>query len=458
MFKSLFKYSLLSILSFTLVCNLCATPFDTTQTNKLIYLFEINDDIGPAAARTTKNAISEAEKLQADYLLLDLNTYGGLVSDADIIRTALLETKIPTIVFIRNNAASAGALISIACDSIYMKEGSTIGAAAVVNEAGEMAPEKYQSYMRNKMRATAEATNRNPDIAEGMVDPKVEIEGITKKGDIITFSVTEAIKNNYCLAKATNIDDVIKIANLQNYRIEKHEVSFTESIIAFFINPAVAGILLLIIIGGIYFELQSPGIGFPIAASIIAALLYFTPHYLQGLAAHWEILLFVFGVILLAVEIFIIPGFGVTGIIGIIAVVSSLILSLVRNIDGFDFSFVPKHDLAVAFLTVSIVMMAGVFSVFFGGDKIVSFLFNNTNVGLAAEQKKEDGFVISEAKNLLTFVGVEAPAQTDLRPSGKIIIDGNWIEAQSDGEFIAKGSLVKVVKVSGAYLIVELVK
>lgn len=458
MFKTIFKYSLLSILSFTLVCNLYAIPKDTTQTNKLIYLFEINDDIGPAATRTTKNAISEAEKLKADYILLDLNTYGGLVSDADIIRTALLETKIPTLVFIRNNAASAGALISIACDSIYMKEGATIGAAAVVNEAGEIMPEKYQSYMRNKMRATAEATNRNPDIAEGMVDPKVVIEGITTKDEIITFSVTEAINNNYCLAKAESIEEVIKIANLEDYRVEKHVVSFVESIIAFFINPAVAGILLLIIIGGIYFELQSPGIGFPIIASIVAALLYFTPHYLQGLAAHWEILLFLFGLILLAVEVFVIPGFGVTGIIGIIAVVSSLTLSLVRNIDGFDFSFVPKHDMAIAFLTVSIVMMAGVFSIFFGGDKIVSFLFNNANVGLAVEQKREDGFVISEANNLLTFVGVEALAQTDLRPSGKIIINGNWIEAQSDGEFIAKGSLVKVIKVSGAYLMVELVK
>lgn len=458
MFKSLFKYSLLSILSFTLVCNLCATPADTIVTNKVIYLFEINDDIGPAAARTTKNAILEAEKIKADYLLLELNTYGGLVTDADIIRTSLIETKIPTIVFIKNNAASAGALISIACDSIYMKEGSTIGAAAVVNEAGEIAPEKYQSYMREKMRETAISTKRNPDIAEGMVDPRVEIAGLSTNDKIITLGVTDAIENGYCNAKVKDIDELLKIANLQDYNIKKHEVSFIESIISFFINPAVAGILLLIIIGGIYFELQSPGIGFPIAASIIAALLYFTPHYLQGLAAHWEILLFVFGVILLAVEIFVIPGFGVTGIIGIVAVVSSLILSLVRNLDGFDFSFVPKHDLAIAFLTVAIVMMAGVFSVFFGGDKIVSFLFNNTNVGLAAEQKKEDGFVISEANKLITFVGLEAQTQTDLRPSGKIIIDGNWIEAQSDGEFIAKGSLVKVKKVSGAYLIVELVK
>lgn len=458
MFKSLFKYSLLSILSFTLVCNLYATPPDTSQTNKLIYLFEINEDIGPAATRTTKKAIAEAEEMNAAYILLDLDTYGGLVTDADEIRTTLLETKIPTMVFIRNNAASAGALISIACDSIYMKEGATIGAAAVVNEAGEVAPEKYQSYMRNKMRATAEATNRNPDIAEGMVDPKVEIEGITTNDKIITFSVDEAIKHNYCLAKAKDIADVVKIAQLENYEIKTHEVSYTESIIAFFVNPAVAGFLLMIIMGGIYFELQSPGIGFPIAAAVVAALLYFTPHYLEGLAAHWEILLFLAGVILLVLEIFVIPGFGIAGIAGILLIIISLTLSLVRNIDGFDFSFVPKQDLAIAFLTVSVVMMVSVFSIFFGGDKLVEILFSNGKIGLAAEQNKADGFVISEVKKLSTFVHQEAITQTDLRPAGKITINGEWLEAQSDGEFIAKGTKVKIMKVSGAYLIVEQIK
>lgn len=132
MIKSIFKYALLSVLSFTIVCNLYATDTDSTQTNKLVYIFEINDDINPAATRISEKAIENAENLQADYLLLDLNTYGGLVDDADKIRTALLDTEIPTIVYIRNNAASAGALISIACDSIYMNEGSTIGAAAVV--------------------------------------------------------------------------------------------------------------------------------------------------------------------------------------------------------------------------------------------------------------------------------------------------------------------------------------
>lgn len=455
MIKSILKYSLLYIVPFTLVCNLYATSIPPkADSSALVYLFELHQEINPAASRITERAIAEAEKISADYIVLDLNTYGGLVDDADKIRTALLNTKIPTMVFIRNNAASAGALISIACDSIYMKEGATIGAAAVVNQEGEVMPEKYQSYMRNKMRATAEATNRNADIAEAMVDPKIKIKNISTENEIITFSVEEAIENNYCEGKVETIDDLLQKANIYNAKIEKHKVSSIEKIIAFFINPAVAGFLLLIIMGGIYFELQSPGVGFPIAAAIIAALLYFTPHYLEGLAAHWEILLFAVGIILLAVEMFVLPGFGIAGVLGLVITVGGLILSLVRNLNGFDFSFVPQNELASAFLTVSSILFIGVISLFFGGDKIMSTLFQG-KIGLKSSQSKEKGFIISEVNKLNKFVGESAIAATDLRPAGKIEIQNEYIYAQSDGEYITKGTKVKVLKTLGAYLLVE---
>lgn len=445
------KYSLLSILLFSIVCNLYAIQTNNVDSNKLVYVFELYQEIGPAATRTTKKAIANAEKLDADYILLDLNTYGGLVEDADLIRTALLNTKIPTMVFIRNNAASAGALISIACDSIYMKEGSTIGAASVVNQEGEIMPEKFQSYMRTKMRATAEATNRNADIAEGMVDPSVEIEGITAKGKVITFTVAEAIKNNYCNAKAEDIQDVIDIANITNFKTEKYVISFVENIIAFFVNPAVAGVLLMIIIGGIYYELQSPGVGFPIIASVVAAVLYFLPHYLEGLAANWEIILFFIGVILIIVEVFVIPGFGVAGILGIFAVVTSLVLSLVRNVDGFDFSFVPEKQLFIAFITIALVMMTIVFSLFFGGTRIMEVAFFNSRIGNKTALDKPDEYFF-DLKSLINSLGI---ATTDLRPGGKIEINNKRYSAISEGEYIFKGDEIKVIDVNGTELVVE---
>ncbi|MFM7586899.1 MAG: SDH family Clp fold serine proteinase, partial [Bacteroidota bacterium] len=117
---------------------------DTTR----VYLIEILEEIAPGAWRTVQNGMKEAEDLQVDWVVLRINTYGGQVDVADSIRTRLLNTPLRTIAFIDNNAASAGALISIACDSIYMRQSASMGAATVVNQTGEVVPDKYQSYMR----------------------------------------------------------------------------------------------------------------------------------------------------------------------------------------------------------------------------------------------------------------------------------------------------------------------
>lgn len=418
-----------------------------------MYIYKIHDEIAPGATRITQQAIKEAEALNASYILLDLNTYGGLVDDADKIRTALLETAIPTIVFIRNNAASAGALISIACDSIYMKTGSSIGAAAVVKQDGSYAEEKYQSYMRSKMRATAEATNRNPNIAEGMVNPAIVIDGLSNDNEIITLSVAEAIKYGYCNAKAENIDDVLKNAGLANANRIEQKISFTEKLIQFLVKPYVAGVLLMILVAGIYFELQTPGVGFPLAASFIAAILYFAPHYLEGLAANWEIALFIVGVILLVAEIFFIPGFGVAGVLGLFAVISSLSLALINNINGFDFSFVPFDKIAGAFLMVTAIMTLGILLLLFASGNLA-----NTKafkrLSLETVQDKNEGFVISASKEK-ELIGKEGIVVMDLRPAGKIEIDNQIYDAQSDAEYVEKGKTVLVSKQQGAYLIVK---
>ncbi|MFT4970491.1 MAG: membrane-bound serine protease (ClpP class) [Chitinophagales bacterium] len=423
------------------------------MSNKVVYLFEIHDEIGPGATRITQSAISAAIEQKADYLVLDLNTYGGLVTDADSIRTKLMQCPIPAIVFIRNNAASAGALISIACDSIYMQTGSTIGAAAVVREDGSYAEEKYQSYMRNKMRATAEATDRDPDIAEGMVNPNVVIEGVTKEGEIITFTVEDALKNGYCNAKTESLKEVYEAMNLDNPTVIKHKISTTEKLIQFLVKPAVSGVLLLVLLGGIYFELQTPGVGFPLAASAIAAILYFAPQYLEGFAANWEIILFIVGLGLIMAEVFLIPGFGVAGIAGIGAVMVSLALALLKNIDGFDFTFVPASEIGGAFLMVSSIMVIGIIMLILASKNIAeSGLFKR--FALSTEQNKEDGFVIS-ASSEKSLEGKEGLVTADLRPAGKIEIDDEQYDAQSDGEYLLVGTKVKVKKQQGAYLIVN---
>ncbi len=261
--------------------------FTVSAQKTQVYYYKIDDNISKPALRLTEKAVKEAEAGRYDYLFLELNTFGGELDAADKIRTLLLNTKVPSIVYINNNAASAGALISIACDSIYMMPGASIGAASVVNESGEIMPDKYQSYMRSLMRTTAEHNGRNPNIAQAMVDPDVKIPGISDSGKVLTFTSEEAVKNGFCEGIANSREEVLEQAGVPHPEIHEQELSAIDKIINFLVNPVVSGILIMCIVGGLYFELQAPGIGLPSVIAITAALLFFAPHYLEGLAAHW---------------------------------------------------------------------------------------------------------------------------------------------------------------------------
>jgi membrane-bound serine protease (ClpP class) len=385
-----------------------------------------------------------------------MNTYGGLLDMADSIRTAILNCKIPVWVFIDNNAASAGALISIACDSIYMREGANMGAATVVNQTGEQLPDKYQSYMRAMMRSTAEATGRNPDIAQAMVDPRIKVEGVNDSGQVVTFTAHEAMKHGYCNAMAENVPEVLRRAGITEYTIHEQRLTGTDKMIGFLTKPAVAGILIMLIIGGIYFEFQAPGIGFPLAVSILAALFYFAPHYLEGLAANWEILVFIVGVILLAVEIFAIPGFGVAGISGIVLMVTGLTLAMIDNI-YFEFAPGSSVKVAEAFFIVIIAFFASLILSFYLTRKLFTGKTFFGNLALVSTQQKDDGFSVADA-SYMNINGKTGIAHTMLRPSGKVMIEGEIYDATALTGFIDKGEAVEVVKYETAQLFVRKVK
>jgi membrane-bound serine protease (ClpP class) len=417
-----------------------------------IYTFEIMEEIAPPAWRKTKEAFEEAEKLNADIIIIQMNTFGGALDAADKIRTKILESKIPVYVFIDNNAASAGALISIACDSIYMRKGASIGAATVVNQTGEVLPDKYQSYMRSMMRSTAETNGRNPEIAEAMVDPSVFIEGIIDSGKVLTFTTTEAIKYKYCEGTAETIRDVLKASGIKNYEIKKQYLSPLDYFIDFLINPIVSGILIMVIIGGIYFELQTPGIGFPLIAALTAAALYFAPLYLEGLASHWEILVFLVGLILLALEVFVIPGFGVAGISGIFLIIIGLTLSLIGNV-GFDFTGVPMNGVIKSLITVIISIFLGLIGSFYFGRKVLtSNIFGH--LALETVQNSNEGFTASY-EDVKQMIGKKGIAYTILRPAGKIMIDNDLYDATALNGFIDKGELIEVVKYETSSLFVK---
>ncbi|MEP2024640.1 MAG: nodulation protein NfeD, partial [Reichenbachiella sp.] len=283
-------YKRLSLLLFLFIVFLISSyAQDSTKVKPLVFILKLDADIDPRTNRYTELALEEAREQNADYAIIEMDTYGGALNDADDIRTRVLEFEKPIYVYINKDAASAGALISIACDSIYMAKGASIGAATVVTQDGAAAPDKYQSYMRSIMRSTAEANGRDPKIAEAMVDQDVEVDSISTEGKVITFSTSEAIKHGFCEAQVSGIEDIMSRSGVEDYDTFEYELTTSDKIIDIFINPFVSGILILIILGGIYFELQTPGVGFPILAALIAIILYFTPYYLNGLAENWEI-------------------------------------------------------------------------------------------------------------------------------------------------------------------------
>ncbi|MBX0335309.1 nodulation protein NfeD [Pontibacter sp. HSC-14F20] len=409
------------------------------QERQKVFIMEIGSEIDPRTNRYTQLALDEATRVEADHILLKLNTYGGAVNDADAIRLRLLEYPKPVYVFIDKNAASAGALISIACDSIYMAPGANIGAATVVGADGQAAPGKYQSYMRSIMRSTAEANGRNPRLAEAMVDAAVD--STLSADQVLTLTTSEAIQHGFSEGQANSIDEVLQKLNLQDAEIIRYELSSTNKVISFFLNPVISGILILIIIGGLWFELQTPGVGFPLMAAIIAGVLYLTPFYLNGLAEHWEILLFIVGLVLIALEVFVVPGFGVTGISGISLVFLSLLLIMINN-QAFDFTFVSSERLMESLVSVLLGMISAVIIVVLTWNRVLGSRAMRRITLVNTFDSKEGYRSSNSVEHLIGKTGI---AYTRMAPSGRVMIEDNVYDAQARDGFIDKGDVVQVI-------------
>jgi membrane-bound serine protease (ClpP class) len=442
-------WQILVCVSFGIILSLATKPVQAQKTK--VFVMEIRSEIDPRTERYVKLAFEEAQKTQADYVVIDLDTYGGRIDNADAITNQILAFSKPVFVFINPNAGSAGAWISLACDKIYMSKNATMGAATVVNGTGEAMPDKYQSYMRGKMRATATTNGRNPKIAEAMVDPSIEIEGIIEKGKVLTFTTAEAIKNQYCEGEVSSIADILAQNQIKNYEKIEFELSALEQFIGIFLNPYLSGLLLSIIIAGIFFELKTPGIGFPLIASITAAVFYFIPYYLTGLAENWEVALFFVGIVLLFIELFVTPGFGLLGFSGLGAIFGSLFLMMVNN-KGFNFDFVGTSEALTSLTTVLFSLVLTVAMLLYLVPKVLNSK-RFSRIALQTSLNSEDGYTA----NLHTesLVGKQGKVHTVLKPSGKIIIDNVIYEASSLGDFIEKDTNIVVVGQAGTSLQVK---
>lgn len=410
-----------------------------TDSLTVIYRIRLDSDIDKSAQRLITLGLEKADKAGADFVMIDLDTYGGAVDAADSIRSAILRYDKPVAAYVNMQAASAGALISIACDSIYMKTGSSIGAATVVDQTGNVMPDKYQSFMRGMMRSTAQATGRDPHIAESMTDT----------ANVLSMTPTEAIAVGYCEGVYETVDEVAQVmAGDKEFVVKSMEddMTFLDKLIQLLLNPLLQSIFMMMIIGGIFVEIRTPGIGLPLVTAIIGALLYFAPGYLGHLVSYWEILLFVAGLILIGIEIFVLPGFGVAGITGIVAVVLSLAFAMVDNIELFNWDGTLNLQPIIQPLGIVIISAA---AAVFGSVWLVKKLYATRSfdhIALRQEMKAEDGFT-GVVSGLESLVGETVTVFTDMRPGGKVkTADGRILEATLKfGGFASKGETLKVL-------------
>jgi membrane-bound serine protease (ClpP class) len=414
---------------------------------KKVHIAFIDSEIDLGLAPYISRVISDAEKDNAEAVIFKINTFGGRVDAATQIKDAIIGTNLLTIAFINNRAISAGALIALSCKKIIMVPGGSIGAATVVSQTGEKVGEKYQSFMRSEMRSTAEKNGRRTDIAQGMVDERIVIPGLVDSTQLVTLTSEEALKYGIADTLLNNIDEVFAYFNLQDTEKIYQKSNWAEEVVRFLNNPIVSSILIMIGFFGLIAEIKSPGWGVPGTAGLIALALFFGSSYILQLASIIEILMFVAGLVLLILEIFVIPGFGITGISGIILILASIFLSLVGGDPFFD-----TNAVSMAIVQLSIALLAAIVLIF-----ILARFLPKSNIFkkfiLSEEEKAASGY--TSRSNLSELLGAEGIALTTLRPAGTAEFNGKRIDVVTDSEYIEHGKPVIVTAVEGMRVVVR---
>ena len=413
-----------------------------------VYYGNIEGEIDLGLAPYVRRIVDEAEKNSADAIIFRINTFGGRVDAATQIKDAILNSKVETIAFIDKRAISAGSLIALSCEKIVMVPGALIGATTVVDQTGKKQSEKYQSYMRSEMRATAEKNGRRTDIAQGMVDERIVVPDLQDDSTkLITLTSEEAVKYKMADTILTSVQQVKNVFVGRNAEIVKVSSNWAEDLVRFLHHPVVSSLLIMIGLIGLYTEIKTPGWGLPGTIAVISLALFFGSGYILELASIMEILLFVVGVILLLIEIFVIPGFGIFGILGILFMVAGLFLGLIGDFDVIDWNIISSAiiQLALTFIATFTVILI-----------LLKFLPKSAMLNKLILQEKvseKSGYAIKET--FADLIGVEGTAFTDLRPSGTVLINGKRIDVVTEGDYIVQGSAVVVKSTAGSKIVVE---
>ncbi|OCL26030.1 peptidase S14 [Orenia metallireducens] len=425
-----------SILVFLVILPILVVMKADARPSDLVYQIPIQGTVNPGMLKLVQKGIREAEEVGADAIIFKVDTYGGLVDSGIKIKDAIFATKIPTVTYVANRAWSAGALIALSGEKLVMLSGSSMGAAETrPNE------EKYISALRKEFKAIAERRGKNPDLAAAMVDDDIEVKGIIAKDKLLTLTASEALENKMADLVVDDFKGLLKELNLSEAKVIEVEATTAEKLARVVTNPNISILLLTIGFMALVFEALAPGFGVGGTVGLVSLGLFFSGYIINGVADWGLVILFLIGIVLMALEIFVVPGFGVTGIGGLVAIFASL------------YFLFPTPDIALMVLaTVFILSVIGTVILvrIFGASKLWH------KISLEEIQTKDLGYIA--APKGIALLGQVGYALTPLRPAGIIEVDRNRLDVVSEGGFIAKGEQVEIIKVEGSRIVVKAVK
>nr|WP_309099864.1 nodulation protein NfeD [Fredinandcohnia onubensis] len=435
--KKLRIFLYLSIILLPLLLTL--TPNKSlSATDQVVYIIPLEETVEKGLHAFIDRTITDAEEKGADVIILEINTPGGAVDAATQIGKRIQESTIPTVAFVNNDAISAGAFIALNANEIYMSENGRMGAAGIIDQAGNTADEKAISYWLSAMKGAAENNGRNPIYALAMADKEIDLPELgAEKGKFLTLTANQALEVGYAEGVVKNRADLLKTIGYEKAAIEEAQLSFAEKIARFITNPVVVSILLTIGSLGLVVELYSPGFGIPGIMGISSLLLFFYGHLVAGLAGMESIILFVIGIVLVLLE-FILPG-GIIGLIGLGAILTSFFLA------GSSVMVIGVSLLValVATVIVSIILVKVFGKKLHAFKKIILLDSTNTESGYVSNKNRED------------LIGKRGIALTTLRPSGTAIIDEERLDVVSQGNYIEKNTKIEVIKTEGSRIVVR---
>ena len=418
----------------------CGQESATPAHHTIVHRVPVTGVIELGLAPFIERSLAEAEAAGAEAVVLELETPGGRVDAAQRIVNAVEDSPLPVYAFVNRRAFSAGAMIALATDGIFMRPGGVMGAATPVTGEGQKAPEKIVSAMRSEMRALAERRGLDPRVAEAMVDESVEVEGVVEAGKLLSLTTEEAERIGYARV-AEDLQDVLRQVDVDAERIVTAEVNWAEGVVRFITHPVVAPFLLSLGFLGLLIEIKTPTFGLAGAAGGIALALFFGGHYLVGLAGWEELILLLAGVVLLGIEAFLVPGFGIFGILGIGGILGGVYLSLVGNL-----STMVDYSQAAMVLSASVLLViVSAWAIFRTLPK--NMRLRRSGIMLGEDTGRDVGYLSAAVRAEL--VGLRGTAVTDLRPAGIGRFGDERVDIVAEEGWLSAGTPIQIVSSEG---------